>query len=503
MPYQLTCTNRIMLLNKKDVLHVFVVFSCLFPSTVITRAQQKKNVPLASGVASNRRHLRQCHQHHHAMAAEGKEQPAVRLARLLKDKLVPRMVSRGVFGSAWQVQGVEAVPIGGQGEDYWSSTTLATTLKLAEKSGNDKERSLVVKCMLPSAEFDVYSLSAVLADNEVAMYNKVFPFLERLGDATDLYPKCYFAESDVEGLLSLTVMQDLRADGFSLAKERVALDKNHVMLALRAVGRLHAFSYAAKARCRREFLEHVVPLLSEPTYTPAWHARWSPIMAATMLRGVARVEARLKDLKAVKDEGQHQRRLDGLARMRAVAQDAFPAMQAAVTAQEPAGVIVHGDFSRNNMTFHYGEDGLPDQVRFFDFQTCRYCSPSVDLAFFIFMNTSPALRAEHWDALFVEYFSSLKATLDGLLDGHPVDEDFVMPTLQGVREDFRRHAIMSFIICSFFMPQMMMRKEDIVSMQEVMETGGKVDSMLRMGGEAATEVMAGIVLEFLDRDLVP
>lgn len=41
-------------------------------------------------------------------------------------------------------------------------------------------------------------------------------------------------------------MKDLKADGFFLAKERAALDKSHVMVALRSIGRYHAFSYAAK-----------------------------------------------------------------------------------------------------------------------------------------------------------------------------------------------------------------------------------------------------------------
>lgn len=64
-------------------------------------------------------------------------------------------------------------------------------------------------------------------------------------------------------------------------------------------------------------------------------------------------------------------------------------------------------------------------ILFTDSSSClRYCSPTVDLAFFIFLNTSAALRAEHWDDLFLEYFRSLKNTLDLLLDGHPVDKDF-------------------------------------------------------------------------------
>ncbi|XP_034255488.1 uncharacterized protein LOC117653736 [Thrips palmi] len=451
-------------------------------------------------------------------AKKEQEKPAVRMARLLKDKLVPRMVEEGVFGSTWQVQAIEAVPIGGLGEDHWASTTLSTTLQLVEKNNNAKTRSvaLVTKCMLESDCFDGYANPAVLADNEVAMYTKILPFLTRLGDGagvtlSDLYPKCYFAESNMQDLLSLTVMQDLRADGYSLAKSRCVLDKNHVMLSMQAIGRFHAFSYAAKARCRRELLETMVPLLRETNFTPAWDEMWGPKVKGPMLRGLTRAEARLKAAKDG-DKDRHQRRLERLARMRAVADNAFPVMKAAVAVQEPASVIVHGDFCRNNMAFHYGKagpDGPADGVCLFDFQTSRYCSPSVDLSFFIFLNTSAALRAEHWDDLFLEYFGSLKATLDRLLDGHPIDKDFVMPTLQGVHEDFRRHALMAYVICSFFLPQMMLPPEEIVDIEEIKETfardGGEalMASMLDMGGEEATEALADMVMDFLDRDLVP
>lgn len=42
------------------------------------------------------------------------------------------------------------------------------------------------------------------------------------------------------------MLQDLRADGFTLSKKRTELDLEHVKLALRAVGRMHALSHAAK-----------------------------------------------------------------------------------------------------------------------------------------------------------------------------------------------------------------------------------------------------------------
>lgn len=446
------------------------------------------------------------------MEAKHEEKPAVRMARLLKGTLVPRLVSEGVFGKDWRLDGVEAVPIGGLGEDHWASTTLTTTVHLVEaNTGKRSLLPLVSKCMLPSDGFEGYSQPDVMGANEVAMYNKILPFLDRLGEGTgltisDLHPKCYFAQSNVEDLLSLTVMGDNRAEGFSLAKERAALDKDHVMVVLRSIGRFHAFSYAAKARCRKEFMETLVPLLREGMFGSSWNTSWAGSVERSMMRGISRVEERLKD--EDKDTDRHRRRLERLVRMRAHAKDPYPAMKAAISPQEPAGVLAHGDFCRNNMAFHYGEDGVPDRVRFFDYQTSRYCSPSVDVAFFLFLNTSAALRAQHWDDLFLEYFNSLKATLDRLLEGHAVDEDFVMPTLQSVHEDFRRNALMQYTICSFFLPQMMVPSEDTIPIEEMKDAWasdpeGTMTMMLGMAGEEGTDALAGIVMDFLDRDLFP
>lgn len=126
-----------------------------------------------------------------------------------------------------------------------------------------------------------------------------------------------------------------------------------------------------QARRRKEFLETIVPLLREPVYTSSWENTWGTKMSPPMMRGLDRAEARLKDAKD-EDKGRHQRRLERLSHMQAVVKNAFPHIKAAVSAQEPAAVIVHGDFCRNNISFHYGDDGLPDRVCLFDFQTSRY-----------------------------------------------------------------------------------------------------------------------------------
>lgn len=75
----------------------------------------------------------------YTMAGE-KETPAALMTRLLKDRLVPRMVSEGAFGKDWRLQSVEVEPVGGLGEDHWTSITMSVTLHLAESNSNAKKR---------------------------------------------------------------------------------------------------------------------------------------------------------------------------------------------------------------------------------------------------------------------------------------------------------------------------------------------------------------------------
>ena len=50
---------------------------------------------------------------------------------------------------------------------------------------------------------------------------------------------------------------------------------------------------------------------------------------------------------------------------------------------------------------------------------CRYCSPAVDLSFFLFLNTTPSQRSLHWDDFFVAYYDGLTTAMRGLLSSGP------------------------------------------------------------------------------------
>jgi hypothetical protein len=64
--------------------------------------------------------------------------------------------------------------------------------------------------------------------------------------------------------------------------------------------------------------------------------------------------------------------------------------------------------------FRYDSGKSCDAI-LFDFQTLKYASPTIDLSFFMYLNTSSELRNQHWDDLFGEYHATLTRTLVRIL----------------------------------------------------------------------------------------
>ncbi|XP_044738226.1 uncharacterized protein LOC123299887 [Chrysoperla carnea] len=74
-------------------------------------------------------------------------------------------------------------------------------------------------------------------------------------------------------------------------------------------------------------------------------------------------------------------------------------------------VISHGDLWANNIMFSY-ENNVPKQCCMVDYQILRYLPPTVDLQFFLSVNTSPNFRAKHFRELLEYYYQQLSQELN-------------------------------------------------------------------------------------------
>ncbi|KAJ1531960.1 hypothetical protein ONE63_000597 [Megalurothrips usitatus] len=314
------------------------------------------------------------------------------------------------------------------------------------------------------------------------------------------------------GATPLLVLEDLTAKGYRLAASQCALDGAHVFLALQRLGKLHALSYSAKIRRRNDFIS-LAQTLANAEYSEAKRAFQSGVLARVGARGTQRLAARA-------GSGVDAATVEHLRRRLHSDRDSSPlyeTMVAARSAEEPLAVIAHGDFCRNNIMFKYDEaTGRPVDVVFFDLQTAKYCSAAVDLSFFLFLNTTRAQRAAHWDDFFLAYYDGLTTAMRRLLSNgsNPaVTPTMDMPSLSSLRADFARHALYGYTICSFFLPMMQPGNENqapnhedyafVADMEDQYEGGCRVgEMMVAVGGEAGDDTAADLLAEFVERGLV-
>lgn len=85
-----------------------------------------------------------------------------------------------------------------------------------------------------------------------------------------------------------------------------------------------------------------------------------------------------------------------------------------------------------------------------------------------------------------------------------------MPSLASIRADFAKHAMYGYVICSWFLPVMQAgdspTSEDTAHLEGIadkFEMGRQTGAMLeKVGGEAADDTIADLLVEFVDRGLV-
>ncbi|XP_034240100.1 uncharacterized protein LOC117644607 isoform X1 [Thrips palmi] len=427
----------------------------------------------------------------------------------LTDKVLPGLLADGALGKDVTLVSQEIAPVGGYGVDHWMSSTFKVAVEVRDAETNTTRTTRMVAKF--QVDDPVWADCATTSRNEDVMYNQVLPFFEELwqgqdGQPLNLFPKCYLAEQSPSPLV---VMEDLTAQGFKLSPSLSSLDGAHVFLALQHLGKLHALSYCAKVRRKSDFLS-LARELREAEYIDKNRAYHSGYLSRSLARGLKRLAARggsAIDAATV----EHLRRRF---RSERDASNAFDLMADARTPEEPLAVVTHGDFCRNNIMFKYDPvTGKPVDVRFFDLQKAKYCSPAVDLSFFLFINTTPSQRAAHWDDFFVAYYDGLTTAMRRLLSSGPgMSPTMEMPSLASLRADFARHALYGYVICAFFLPVVQAPPGDapaaedcafVADIADKFEAGAVTGDMFtKIGGEAADDTVADLLIEFVERGLV-
>lgn len=248
--------------------------------------------------------------------------------------------------------------------------------------------------------------SCVVFERELYAYNTVLPLLTKFqedkGISRDLgffqYPKCYGTHADKENEEYALVLEDLKANGYQMWNRNEKLDFEHASLALTELGKFHALSFVLRDQ-RPELLKQFKTLKADTLLKMAGHELSIPFWESIYKTAMETLNDNETELK----EKISRLPSDYLDRMRScLAEDSA----------EPFGVLNHGDFWNNNKMYKYTNGNKkPQALCLIDWQLTQFCSPAIDLAYFLFSSTESELRAQHfWDMIQV-YYDSLARTV--------------------------------------------------------------------------------------------
>ena len=418
----------------------------------------------------------------------------------VEQQLVPTMAANGNFGDRSK-QSLEItkckVVYKETGDDHFTCTVLFISLEVKFEHQAPQAYSLLVKVSPEDPIYREYFDTDVLFHNEIHMYTEVIPFVEEFlrKRQTDLlgeiFAKCYYAESGAAcvGGRDIIVLEDMVPRGFTPSAERLVLDYDHCAVALRQLARYHAVSYGMKKLETSRFHAMVKNIKTENSDQNS-PEDMSYFFKTTSYRAVEYLEGRQEIDQATLDRLKN--------RLEHAEQHLVDLMEP----KEPLAVLCHGDFCRNNLLFRY-DSGKPCDAVLFDFQTVKYASPAIDLSFFMYLNTSSELRNHHWDDLFGEYHATLTRTLARIL-GCSVEELLPDYGLDEFRKDFVAHGFYGYMICSYFLGQMSVDREDRIDLNVMCRRNVRdlADATLSLGGEHVSQQLADILKHLASKDAI-
>ncbi|XP_044739242.1 uncharacterized protein LOC123300691 [Chrysoperla carnea] len=198
----------------------------------------------------------------------------------------------------------------------------------------------------------------------------------------------------------LIVLEDLSERGFKVA-DLEEYDLNHCYVGLKALASFHAFSFKFLHDKRLENNEYSIlkeypyffmeNLFSNETelgrkFVKATKGGMNCIIEQMQLKNFEQVQMKLNEI--------------------------FDRMPDEIKPKENKyHVISHGDLWANNIMFSH-ENNVPKQCCMVDYQILRYLPPTVDLQFFLSVNSPPSLRAKHFRELLEYYYQQLSQELN-------------------------------------------------------------------------------------------
>ncbi|KAG5671277.1 hypothetical protein PVAND_001482 [Polypedilum vanderplanki] len=332
-------------------------------------------------------------------------------------------------------------------------------IKVTIKDKVNSEHFLKVLVKIPpESEARRQQMGAIgLFEREIYVYNVLLPEFVELQKERNIsidagfynFPKVYFAEFNKELNDAIIIMEDLRDSGHRMWDKQKPINYEHSKVFLTALGRYHALSFAMK-KLKPEKFEKFKELDDFIT-----GKRIDQSFIGYLQTTVAKAADLLDESELKKKE-----------KLKNLTENLYENLKFCLQPEEaePFTVVTHGDCWFNNFVYHYKKKDLPDNIVLIDWQVSRYCSPVIDIVYFLLMCTDHELRQKHFDELLNIYHNSLKELLEKL--GGDIFMQFPFTALLRHLKKFGK---LGLITSSMAIPMFFTNKEDMVDMDFMAE----------------------------------
>uniref|UniRef100_A0AAG5CU16 CHK kinase-like domain-containing protein n=1 Tax=Anopheles atroparvus TaxID=41427 RepID=A0AAG5CU16_ANOAO len=344
-----------------------------------------------------------------------------------------------------------------------------------ELVGQRRTVSLIVKALPTMGLSEEMIISMNVFPKETAMYTEILPAFERLyrdrGVEVAFGPRCLKHCSDPTDII---VMEDLKDRDFRMANRREGLDLEHCQTLLRRLAQFHAASAVLRERngpYDDKFKEGMYAEKNRNMFE-----QFQKMQAAFMY----------DTLCSWPNNGKFYAEL-----MKHWGMDMFDALlRITKPDSNKFNVLNHGDMWCNNMMFQYSEDEKINEIILVDFQMSMWCSPVIDLNYFIFSSVRADLKLSELDYLISYYHRHLSDNLTLL------SYSGLRPSLQDLHSDFIARQLYGLSTAFSVLPICLMEKTEDASIDLMLDQGDAGTAFkTKMYNNAAFVEQMGSLLE--------
>ncbi|KAH8250456.1 hypothetical protein KR038_002194 [Drosophila bunnanda] len=388
--------------------------------------------------------------------------------------------------------------------------TVQLDLSIADRKQTEV---VLVKFMKGTEEFRESSNSYIQFGNEIFAYTEILPAYEHLLRASHLasdvvtnwVPRCYSAKfgqveggssrialdslclyfSQLPGLgsgrESVLALKHLKGDGYQLGP-RLTLRRDHLEAMVALIGPFHALGYAMRILQPQVHARLRSGIVEMPFVSSSGRAIFDVLYRVAFDRFYEFYDRKKVELLSdAKDEGFgaaiERLREKYFANPTHLLERIRTTSRAEDQPDSYFATILHGDYNRNNVLFHYGDDDKVDSIRAIDFQELRFSTTAIDLSFFMYMNTPSEGREEIFADLLRKYHRHMIEMLELVLRRNQAElsEEQVKQLLadysfERFEAHFKRYAFYGVMVCMQFMPWLLGSETDCAELSRLFDT---------------------------------